>query len=70
LFLVIEGKLLMELEDQTLEIHPGEFVIIPRGVMHKPIAPQEVKVLLFEPATTLNTGDQVNERTVSKLEKL
>ncbi len=70
LFFVVEGKLFMELEDQTLEINPGEFVIIPKGVMHKPYAPEEVKVMLFEPATTLNTGTEVNERTVSDLERI
>ncbi|MEM6342912.1 MAG: cupin domain-containing protein [Bacteroidota bacterium] len=70
LFFVVEGKLFMELEDQTLEINPGEFVIIPKGMMHKPYAPEEVKVMLFEPATTLNTGTEVNERTVSDLERI
>ncbi|MEM6264001.1 MAG: cupin domain-containing protein [Bacteroidota bacterium] len=70
LFLVLEGVLFMELEDQTLEIHPGEFVIIPKGVSHKPVAPEEVSVLLFEPASTLNTGNEVNEHTVLNPEKL
>lgn len=70
LFLVIEGKLFMEMEDKTLEINPGEFVIIPKGVMHKPIAPEEVKVMLFEPASTLNTGTEVNELTVNDLERI
>lgn len=67
LFLVIEGTLYIELADQTLEIHAGEFVIIPRGVEHRPYAPEEVKIMLFEPETTLNTGDIVNELTVSDL---
>lgn len=70
MFLVMEGKLLMELEDQTLELLPGEFVIIPRGTNHKPIATEEVKVLLFEPAATLNTGDVDNELTVKKLDRI
>lgn len=70
MFLVIEGKLLMELEDKTLEVNPGEFIIIPRGTNHKPIAVGEAKILLFEPKSTLNTGDQENDFTVSDLEEI
>lgn len=70
LFLVMEGKLLMELEDQILELLPGEMVIIPRGTPHKPIAPEEVKVMLFEPASTLNTGNAGGEMTRENLESI
>jgi len=70
LFLVVKGKLVMELRDRTIEINEGEFLIVPHGVEHKPVAPEEVHVLLFEPATTLNTGDTVNDRTRQNLEKL
>lgn len=70
LFLVIEGVLEMEMEDQTLEIHPGEFVIIPRGVAHLPRAIGEVKILLFEPKSTLNTGNLKNDRTREDLESI
>ena len=70
LFYVIEGTLFIELEDKTLELSEGEFVVIPRGVNHRPFAPEEVKVMLFEPASTLNTGDQVNELTVENLEEI
>ena len=70
LFLVIEGKLLMEMDDETLEINAGEFVIIPKKTNHKPIAVGEVKVLLFEPKTTLNTGNTENEFTVKKLDNI
>lgn len=70
LFYVIEGKLFIELNEKTLEMNPGEFVIIPRGVDHKPFAPEEVSVLLFEPASTLNTGNTENEFTVSDLDKI
>lgn len=70
LFYVIEGTLFIELEDKTLELHAGEFVIIPQGVDHKPYAPEEVSVMLFEPATTLNTGNTSNELTVSDLDKI
>ena len=70
MFLVIEGKLLMEFEDQTLEIESGEFVIIPKRTNHRPMAIGEVKVLLFEPDTTLNTGNTENEFTIKKLDKI
>lgn len=70
LFLVMKGTLYIQLKDKTLEINSGEFVIIPRGVEHKPYAPEEAEVLLFEPNTTLNTGDKMNELTVKNLENL
>lgn len=70
LFYVIDGTLFIEMENQTLELNPGEFVIIPRGVPHKPYAPEEVSILLFEPATTLNTGNTTSERTVSELDRI
>ena len=68
LFLVIKGAFDMELEDQTLPISEGEFVIIPKGTMHRPVAKEEAHILLFEPTTTLNTGD--NEGSEMKKEKL
>ena len=58
LFLVIYGELKIELETEILTVQPGEFVIIPKGVNHKPICEHEVGILLFEPASTLNTGNQ------------
>ena len=70
LFLVIQGKLTMEFRDSTVEINPGEFIIVPRGVEHKPVAEDEVHILLFEPASTLNTGNISNELTRKELEKL
>ncbi|MBT8306329.1 MAG: cupin domain-containing protein [Maribacter sp.] len=70
LFYVIGGKLFIELRDKTLELNPGEFVIIPKGIEHKPYAPEEVSVMLFEPASTLNTGNTENELTISKLDKI
>ncbi len=70
LFLVISGVLYIEMEDQTLELHPGEFVIIPKGTPHRPDAPEEVSVMLFEPATTLNTGDADSDLKVEKLQKI
>ena len=70
LFLVIKGKLKMEYRDRTVEINVGEFIIVPHGVEHKPSAAEEVHILLFEPATTLNTGNVENEMTRKELEKL
>lgn len=70
LFLVVKGVLRMELRDRTVAVHPGEFIIIPRGVEHRPSAEEEVEVLLFEPANTLNTGNQVNERTREQLDSI
>ena len=70
LFLVIKGKFNMELRDKTVEINEGEFFIVPRGIEHKPVAAEEVHILLFEPATTLNTGDVQNELTRTVLEKI
>jgi mannose-6-phosphate isomerase-like protein (cupin superfamily) len=64
MFLVVKGKLLIKLRDRDLVINEGEFVIIPKGVEHCPVAEEEVHVMLLEPKSTLNTGDQQNERTV------
>jgi mannose-6-phosphate isomerase-like protein (cupin superfamily) len=70
LFLVIKGKLKMEFRDKIVEVMPGEFIIVPKGVEHKPVAEDEVHILLFEPASTLNTGNVENERTRKVLEKI
>lgn len=70
LFYVLDGKLFIELIDKTLELNSGEFVIIPKGTEHKPYAPEEVSVMLFEPASTLNTGNTENEFTVSDLDRI
>jgi mannose-6-phosphate isomerase-like protein (cupin superfamily) len=70
MFLVLKGRLLMKLRDGDLTVGPGEFVIVPRGVEHMPVAEAETHVLLFEPRSTLNTGNVVNERTVPVLESI
>lgn len=70
MFLVIEGMFHMHLRDKIVALHPGEFMIIPKGTEHMPVAEEEVHVMLFEPATTLNTGDQIEERTVTDPEYL
>lgn len=70
MFLVVKGRLLMRLRDRDIHLDEGEFVIIPRGVEHLPVADDECHVLLLEPKTTLNTGDLTNERTVAELERI
>jgi mannose-6-phosphate isomerase-like protein (cupin superfamily) len=70
MFLVIKGILKMEFRDKTEIIKPGEFIIVPKGVEHKPVAEQEVELLLFEPASTLNTGNVENERTRKNLQRI
>lgn len=68
LFMVIEGKMCMEMEGKILEILPGEMIIVPKGTQHRPIAEEECKILLFEPKSTLNTGDAEDERRQEKLD--
>ena len=68
LFLVIKGSLLMKFRDHDVTVNEGEFIIVPRGVEHCPVATEEVEVLLFEPASTINTGEAGGERTVEKPE--
>ena len=64
LFLVVKGRLVIKLRDRDISLDEGEFVIIPRGVEHCPVAEEEVHVLLLEPKSTVNTGNVQNERTV------
>lgn len=70
LFLVLKGRLRIELRDRTVELAEGEFYIVARGVEHKPVADVEAHVLLFEPASTVNTGNVTDERTVTVPERL
>ncbi|WP_335871811.1 cupin domain-containing protein [Bacillus sp. 2205SS5-2] len=70
MFLVIKGKLLIKFRDRDVWLNEGEFLIIPKGVEHLPVAEEEVHVLFVEPKSTLNTGEEVNERTVSELESI
>ena len=70
LFLVIKGRFRMEFRDRSVWLEEGEFLIVPRGVEHRPVAEYEVHVLLFEPAGTLNTGEVTNERTVTDPSRL
>lgn len=70
LFLVVKGSLLMKLRDRDVRVEEGEFIIIPHGVEHLPVAEEEVHVLLLEPKSTLNTGNVVNDRTVAELDSI
>jgi mannose-6-phosphate isomerase-like protein (cupin superfamily) len=70
LFFVVKGNFNMEFRDKTQTINEGEFIIVPKGIEHRPNADEECEVMLFEPATTLNTGNVVNERTVKNLERI
>ena len=70
LFLVIEGRFRMDFRDRQVWLERGEFLIVPRGVEHRPMADEEVSVLLFEPAGTVNTGNVAEERTRATLERL
>lgn len=70
MFYVLKGNFKMELRDKSILINENEFIIIPKGVEHKPVADEEVSVMLFEPASTLNTGNKINELTKNKLERI
>jgi mannose-6-phosphate isomerase-like protein (cupin superfamily) len=70
LFFVVSGRLRMKFRDRDVLVGPGEFVIVPHGVEHLPVAEPEAEVMLFEPASTLNTGNLRNERTVETLERI
>ena len=70
LFFVVKGSFTMELRDRNIELNEGEFFIVLRGVEHRPVAEKEVWVMLFEPATTLNTGNVIDEKTRVELEKI
>jgi len=67
LFLVVTGRLRMEFRDRVVELGPGEMIVVPRGVEHRPVAEVETRIVLFEPAGTLNTGNVENERTKREL---
>jgi len=68
LFYVLNGKLKIEFRDKTIELSENEFLIVPKGTEHRPVAEEEVSVMLFEPITTLNTGDIVSDLTKNILD--
>jgi mannose-6-phosphate isomerase-like protein (cupin superfamily) len=70
LFLVVQGRFRMEFRDRHVWLEEGEYLIVPRGVEHRPVAEEEAHVLLFEPASTLNTGNVRGERTVEVLDRI
>ena len=70
MFLVVKGRMRMELRDGDVELEEGEFIIVPHGVEHRPVAHGECQVMLFEPRSTLNTGNVRDERTLAELERL
>jgi mannose-6-phosphate isomerase-like protein (cupin superfamily) len=70
LFLVVKGTLRMKFRDHEAVIKEGEFIIVPRGVAHCPVADEEAHIVLIEPKSTLNTGNVTNERTVAQLERI
>lgn len=70
LFLVVKGMLRMKFRDHEAVVREGEFVVVPRGVEHCPVADEEVHIVLIEPKSTLNTGNITNERTVAQLERI
>ena len=70
LFLVVKGQFRIEFRDKTVWLQEGEFIIVPRGVEHRPVADEECWILLFEPASTLNTGNVENNMTLRELERI
>ena len=70
MFLVVLGRFVMQLRDGDVCLEEGEFLIVPRGIEHRPVAVEEVSLLLIEPKTTLNTGNVINEKTVSELQSI
>ena len=70
LFLVLKGELTIEFRDRKVVLRQNEFLIVPKGIEHRPVAQEEVSVILFEPATTVNTGDQAGEMTKDKLDRI
>jgi mannose-6-phosphate isomerase-like protein (cupin superfamily) len=70
MFLVIKGTLKLDFKDDSIEVSKGEFIIVPKGVLHKPIADQEVHLMMFVTASNINTGNITNEFTLESLEKI
>ncbi len=69
MFLVISGKMFMDFGDRIVEVNEGEFIIVPRKIQHRPIAEIETHIMLFEPASTINTGNLRNEYTIDKIDR-
>ena len=70
MFLVVDGRFKMEFWDREVWLERGEFIVVPRGVEHRPVAEEEASVMLFEPASTLNTGNVTGAMTVAELDRI
>ncbi len=70
LFLLVKGRFRIEFRDRSVTLEEGEFIVVPRGVEHRPVADEEAHILLFEPASTLNTGNIRGEMSVAKLDRI
>ena len=70
MFLVVDGRFKMEFRDREVWLEEGEFIVVPRGIEHRPVAERAVSVMLFEPASTLNTGNVTDEMTVAELDRI
>ena len=70
MFFVIHGKLKLEFEDKSIHLNEGEFLIVPKGVLHRPVAEEEVQLMMFVTAKNINTGNLENERTLTSLERI
>jgi mannose-6-phosphate isomerase-like protein (cupin superfamily) len=70
LFYVVKGSFDMHMRDKVITVNEGEFIIMPRRVEHKPVANEEVEIMLFEPASTVNTGNIISEKTRTNLESI
>ena len=70
LFLLVKGRFRMEFRDRSVTLEEGEFIVVPCGVEHRPVADEEAHILLFEPASTLNTGNIRGEMTVAELDRI
>jgi mannose-6-phosphate isomerase-like protein (cupin superfamily) len=70
LFLVVKGRLLIQFRDRDVLLEEGDLIVVPAGVEHRPVAEQEAHVLMFEPQTTLNTGNVQDERTITEVERI
>ena len=70
MFLVVKGRIRIRFRDRDVDLDEGEFLVVPRGVEHMPVAETEAHVLLFEPSSVLNTGDVQNERTLAQLDRI
>jgi mannose-6-phosphate isomerase-like protein (cupin superfamily) len=70
MFFIVKGSLMIRFRDKDVSVNEGEFIIVPKGIEHQPVAAEEAHVMFIEPKTTVNTGSEINERTIETLEKI